>query len=216
MLRILRRATLFLLLLTVPAPTAHADWWEILAELTGPGPSDGRGKLPESATATIYCRGFNSGSGFFRLLDRGDPRGPCFFVDLHNFEAPDDDKFFRVRTTLTEVGPTYRLAPPIEVGVGLGVIHFNSSGRTADRLTISFPRVVFKPLLLVPSLQEKRKGNWGFFQIYFRATHIIGELNSRDDFRPKPGHTFQTRDDLVPSTGFLIDVVGLTRLILNK
>src|SRR6266850_5149319 len=197
MLRILRTATLVLVLLTFLPQAAHADWWEVLAELSGPGPFAGRGKVPESATATIYCRGFSSGSGWFRLLDRADPRGPCVFVDLHNYEAPDDDKFFRVRATLTEVGPTYRLAPSVEVGLGVGFIHFNSSGRTADRFTVSFPRVVFKPLLLSSTLQEKRKGNWGFFQVYFRETHIVGELNSNDDFRPRAGHTFKTNDDLV-------------------
>ena len=216
MLRTLRITTLLLITMSTLSQPAKADWWDFFAELSGPGPFNGRGKLPENATATIYCHGVSSGSGFFRLLDRGDSRGPCIFADVRLFEAPDDDKFFRVRMTVTEVGPTYRLAPPIEVGVGIGVIHFNSNGRTADRLTVSLPRLIFKPFLLSSSLQEKRKGNWGFFQMYFRETHIVGELNSNDDFRPKAGHTFKTNDDLVPSTGFLIDVVGLTRLILNK
>jgi hypothetical protein len=214
-MRRMRRGTwLALILLIVSARPAKANIWDILLELSGPGPFDGRG----NASATIYCHGFDSGSGFLRLLDRPDARGPCFFVDVRRFESPDDERFFRVRVTTTEVGPMYRIAPPIEVGFGVGVIHFNSSGRTADRATFSFPRVVLKPLLLVPSWQGKRKGNLGFFQFYFRETQILGELNKKDDFRATPTNTqpFKVNNDLVASAGMIIDVVGLVRLIANK
>jgi len=215
MMQALRITSMVLIVMTIWSVPAKADIWDWLEQLSGPGPFNGRGKLPESATATIYCHGFDSGSGWLRLLNRADARGPCVFADVHNFEAPDDERFFRVRATLTEFGPTYRIAPPVEVGIGVGLIRFNSTGKITDRMTISFPRVVFKPLLLVPSLQEKRKGNWGFIQMYFRETHILGKLN-QDDFRPQRGTTFHTDEDMVASTGILIDVVGLTRLILNK
>lgn len=216
MLRTLRVTSLVLITMLVWSQPANADWWDFFAELSGPGPFHGRGHWPENVMATIYCHGVSSGSGWVRLLDKAEARGPCFFADLRNFEAPNDDKFFRTRATVTEIGPTYRLAPPIEVGIGVGVIHFNSTSRTADRFTLSFPRVVLKPILLVPSWQESRKGNWGFFQIYFRETRILGELNGKDDFRAASTRPFQARNDMVASTGFLIDVVGLTRLILNK
>src|SRR2546426_6452456 len=111
MLRVLRATGLVLIATIFWSSPAEADIWDFLAELSGPGPFDGRGKLPEAAMATIYCRGVRSGSGFLRLLDNPDARGPCFFAEVHNFEAPDDERFFRVRATITEVGTTYRLAP---------------------------------------------------------------------------------------------------------
>jgi hypothetical protein len=210
------------IVMTIWSQPAMADWWDWFAELSGPGGFKGRGTskfpFPTNVAATVYCQG----SGWFKLLDNPDARGTCFFVDFRGFEAPEDFKFRRVSATVTEIGPTYRLAPPIEIGFGVGVMHFNSrfdttgETRTADRMTVSFPRLVLKPLLLVPGLQQKARGNFGFLQVYFRETAIVGELNKKDDFLPLSSEPFQVRNDLVASTGVLIDVVGLFRLISKR
>ena len=104
MLRTLRITTLLLITMSTLSQPAKADWWDFFAELSGPGPFNGRGKLPENATAAIYCHGVSSGSGFFRLLDRGDSWGPCIFADVRLFEAPDDDTALEIVTKLSHHG----------------------------------------------------------------------------------------------------------------
>jgi hypothetical protein len=156
--------------------------------------------------ATLYCKG--TAAGKFKMLHSADDKGPCIFTDVHRFKSEEDDRFFPVRMEMYEAGPTYRLAPAFEVGVGMGLIHFDSSGVKTNRFILTFPRFVFKPLMF----KDPSNGNLGFIQIYFSENHIFGELDE-DDFRPKPGVTFHTRHDLVPSTGFIVDAVALVRLL---
>jgi hypothetical protein len=166
--------------------------------------------------ATIYCQG----RGVLRLLEGTGQNATCIFADVRRFRSDEDDRFFPVDVEIYETGPTYRLAPPIEIGFGIGLIHFNSERLeggdvTRNHLTLSFPRIAFKPLLLFPGLQNVRQGNLGFIQYYFRETRIIGELTEAD-FSPKPGARFRAVDENVSSTGFLIDVVALVRLFTNR
>jgi hypothetical protein len=206
---------LLLILAFVPVP-AEAQIWDILAELSGPGPFTGRGNV----SATIFCHGAlprngGEGSGWFRLLSEPDKKGPCYFVDVRRFKSKEDTYFFPTRVEVYEAGTMYRLAPPVEIGFGLGVIHFDSGGGEikANRMTLSFPNVVLKPFLLSTRLQNN--GNWGFFQAYFRETRIVGELTAAN-FLPKPGAVFETRHDFVPSAGFIIDAVALLRLFTDR
>src|SRR5262245_49905394 len=207
MLRLLRGIGLLLLTLTTFSQPAQADGWDWLGGLSGAGPQTGRGNL----AATIYCWGADAGR--FQTLQHAEDRGPCIFADVHRFKSDEEDiRFFPVRTEMYESGPTYRLAPAFEVGVGLGLIHFDSSGVKTNRFVLTFPRFVLKPLLFKKNADN---GNLGFIQMYFSENHIMGELNE-DDFRPRPGVTFHTRHDLVPSTGFIIDAVALVNLILKR
>jgi hypothetical protein len=208
MLRLLRGIGLLLLIFTTFSQPARADIWDWFGDLSGAGTSTSRGNL----AATLYCRGADAGK--FQTLQHADDKGPCFFADVHRFKSdPEDIRFFPVRMEMYESGPTYRLAPAFEVGVGAGLIHFDSSGVNTNRFILTFPRFVLKPLLFKKNADN---GNLGFIQMYFSENHIIGELNA-DDFRPKPaGVDFHVRHDLVPSTGFIIDAVALVRLVMKK
>lgn len=230
MLRILRISTLLLVVMTAwPGRAQAVDFWDWLAALSGPGRFESRG----NGTLTVYCwhgdftedaaegKTGNSEGGndhWFHLLQDRHAKGPCIFFDVRTFRTlkhQDDPRWFPVRLEIYEAGPTYRLWAPLEIGVGAGVIHFNSGGIIANRTIVDAPRVALKPLLLFPALQKKGNGGFGFFSAYYRASFILGELN-QNDFRPKPGTTFKTENELVPSAGFLIDPVALVRLIAKK
>ena len=228
--RILRLTTLLLIIMAICSKPARAQgWWDFFAELSGPGPFQSRG----NATVTVYCwhgdftadatqgktgseRGGND--RWFHLLQDPKAKGPCIFLDVRAFRTrkqEDDRRWFPVRMEVYESGATYRLWAPLEIGVGAGVIHFDSAGIIANRAIVDVPRVALKPLLLIPALQKQRNGGFGFFTAYYKASFILGTL-TQDNFRPKPGTTFHTENDLVPSAGFMIDPIALVRLIANR
>jgi len=229
MSRAQRVFSLLLLVFAISNRPAHADIWDWAAELSGPGGFEGRG----NGTLTVYCwhgdftadptegktgndRGGND--KWLHLLQDRKAKGPCIFFDLRTFRTSkheDDPRWFPVRAEVYQAGPTYRLWAPLEIGVGVGVVHFDSAGIKTNRAIIDAPRVVLKPLFLIPALQKKRNGGFGFLQAYYKASFILGELNETN-FRPKPGTTFHADNDLWPSAGFLIDPVALVRLISNK
>jgi hypothetical protein len=229
MSKTLRFPTLLLIVMAISSKPAQADFWEWMAELSGPGGFVSRG----NATVSVYCwhkdftadesegRTGNDRGGndrWFHLLQDRTAKGPCIFFDLRTFrtsKGEDDPRWFPVRAEIYNAGPTYRIWTPLEIGVAAGIIHFDSGGIKTNRAIIDAPRVNLKPLLLIPALQKKRNGGFGFFQATYRASFILGELNETN-FRPKRGTTFHTDNDLVPSAGFIIDPVALVRLISNK
>jgi len=206
--------------------SAYAGWWDWLAELSGPGGFHSRGNM----TVTVYCwhgpveenkdegtTGNARNAHWFHLLQDRKAKGPCVFFDARLFESKDlnDPRWFPTRLEIYDAGPTYRLWTPLEIGVGMGVVHFHSGAIKTDRLIFALPKVTLKPLLLVPAHQKIRNGGLGFFQVYYKAELIQGELTEAN-FRPKPGTTFRVTNDLVPAAGFMIDPVALVRLIANK
>jgi hypothetical protein len=229
MSRVLRVTTLLLIVMTMWSRPVHADIWDFFADMSGPGPFDGRG----NGTLTVYCwhsdftadesegrtgRDRGGNDKWFHLLQDRKAKGPCIFLDVRTFRThkhEDDPRWFPVRMEVYESGATYRLWAPLEIGVGAGLIHFDSSGVITNRAIVDVPRVALKPFLLIPALQKKRNGGLGFFQAYYRASFILGNL-TQDNFRPKRGTTLNTDNDLVPSAGFLIDPIALARLIANK
>jgi hypothetical protein len=136
----------------------------------------------------------------------------CLFLDQRFFESEPDARFNAVHVVVTEIGPSIRLHPAMEVGAGVGVIRFSSEGKSATRLTGSFPRLVFNPLLAIPKLQTNARADWGFLKIYFRESIIFGGL-SEEDFSAKPTTQFSVQHERVRSMGFIIDVVPLTHLV---
>src|SRR5262245_46368781 len=94
-----------------------------------------------------------------------------------------------------------------------------TSGATKSitRGTVTVPRIVFKPLELATraaGVTNRRGGGYGFLQLYYKQTMILGEL-SRDDFLPKTNEPFRVQHDLVPNAGVNIDVAALVHLIVG-
>ena len=219
-------STLILFLMATCSTSAYADLWDWLAELSGPGGFHSRGNM----TLTVYCwhepvaedkaegtTGNARNAHWFHLLQDRKAKGPCVFFDARVFESKDlnDPRWFPTRLEIYDAGPTYRLWTPLEIGVGMGLVHFHSGAVKTDRLIFALPKVTLKPLLLVPAHQRFRNGGLGFLQVYYKAQLIQGELTEAN-FRPKPGTTFRVNNDLVAAAGFMIDPVALVRVIANK
>lgn len=220
MQRVLRLGCLMLVVLGVCSRPAEANLWDWMEELSGPGPF--RDPFPFSNfVLTLKCEG----SGAFRL-STVDVKSPttCFFLDqrvLNNDDKKNpefgDPRFNKVNVSITEIGPSIRLHPAFELSAGMGAIHFSGSGTSETRLTISFPRLVFNPLLAVPKWQTNNNADLAFFKIYFRESIIVKGLH-QSDFSPKPEQAksstpFATTNERVMSMGFIIDYVALGHLL---
>jgi hypothetical protein len=201
---------------------AEAGLWDLIEALDGPGPSSGNGNI----MVNLICSdtGANPAAAFKTRLLHNTLRipesasgGACLFYDFRSFKADEDERFFPVDIDVTEFGPSLRLHAAFEVGAGIGWLSFKSRfpGATSDlegtKLTVSFPRLVFKPLMAIPFRPFKGNPGWGFFQMYFRETIVVGNV-ADEDFASKPGTEFSRDDQRVSSMGFIIDVTSVLRL----
>jgi hypothetical protein len=195
-------------------PRADANIWDWLEALDGPGPSRSRGNL----MANIFCsetRPNRVTGRLFEIPREANAQGTCLFIDVRRFHADEDDRFHPVDTQITEFGPSVRLHRAVELGAGVGYLSFHSVNPASrqefdgTRMTISFPRLVFKPFMTPTNVKNP---DWGFFQMYVRETIIVGEL-TQDDFASKPGNEFSRRHQRVRSMGFIIDAPSAFRLI---
>lgn len=216
----------------VGSPWAEAGGlWDWLEELNGPGPSAGR-RPP--LMASLFCTGAplrgkseesNAGLKVFRkafqIVKDPDKPSSCLYWDYHAFHAADDIRFYPVDTSMWEIGTTVRLHRTLEIGGGFGRLSFSSRNTDSDanpeitggRATVTFPRVVFKPLLAIPKVPNH--ASWGFLQIYFKQTIVFGEL-TQDDFASKPGNEFSRTNQRVDSVGFVIDLSALLNFKTNQ
>jgi hypothetical protein len=216
MTRAARLLCLVLIVVLNRAAPAHANPWDWIEALDGPGPSRSRGNL----MANIFCSDSTPNRYTKRIFEI--PRDPdlqstCLFVDVRRFHADEDDRFYPVDLTITEFGSSVRFHRALEMGVGVGWMSFSSHypGKDDDeiegtRMTISFPRLVFKPLLM--SKGWGRNADLGFIQMYVRESIIVGGLD-QDDFATKPGHDFSRRHQRVLSMGFIVDAPSAVRLV---
>jgi hypothetical protein len=144
----------------------------------------------------------------------------CVFVDYHTFKAVDDSRFYPVESQLLEFGVSARVHATTEIGAAIGRFSFSSRNTdipgspelSGSRVAVSFPRVVFKPLLAIPVDRFQGNAYWGFFQVYFKHTILEGDLNETH-FASKPGTQFERTNQRVESVGFLIDGTALAHLL---
>ena len=219
MRRPFRLAVLVLTVSLLGAAHAEAGLWDWLDELNGPGPSGSRGNF----MLNLLCTGTGSPSEswrsrLFEIPRDATGRDACLFFDRRWFHADEDSRFYAVNITVTEFGPTVRIHPAVELGAGIGWLSYSSTHGVTNqefdgtRLTISFPRVVLKPLAVVPYRDMMTNPDWGFLQMYFRESIVAGEL-TQNDFASKPGTTFSRKYQRVKSMGFIIEVPSLIRLV---
>jgi hypothetical protein len=135
----------------------------------------------------------------------------CMFFDLRVLHADDDLRFYPVDIVFGEIGTSIWIHNLVEIGAGAGAIWFTSRNPETDhrytgiRPTVTFPRIAFKPLLALPKVDDSR---WGFFQVYFKESIIVGTVD-QDDFASKPGNIFSRNSQRVTSMGFIIDLPSL-------
>jgi len=232
MQRAIRFVSLTLTVVTIWCVPAEASIWDWFAELSGPGPF--RNQLSKSkrafvpGTSTLFCKPVLNGAGAnlsdLRWFRVGDNRALCAVVDLRNLETNPNDRYQPVKLKALEFGGVYKVDSYLDIGLSAGFIHFSSENETTGatkgitRGTVTFPRVVFKPLefgrKVVAPNSSAREGGFTFLQFYYKQTMILGEL-SRDDFFPKTPEPFRVPDDLVPNAGLNIDVAAAAHLIAS-
>ncbi len=216
---LLRLGCLLLAMSVVGPAPAQANIWDWLEVLNGPGPSRSRGNF----MVNLFCRGTDGLNvakqpralgRFMQIPPLSGADTTCLYVDQRWLHAEDDTRFYPVNISLTEIGSSVWLHPAVELGAGVGFLRFNSENAASQkfsgsRLTFSFPRLVFKPLLALE--RNRQNANWGFLQIFFKESIIVGDL-SDEDFASKPGTDFSRRHQRVESMGFIIDVTSLIGL----
>jgi hypothetical protein len=226
MIRALRLTSLVFAIGLMGSSPAEAGFWDWLEELNGPGPSTGR-RPP--VMANLFCteaqarqtiNSDNFGAKIFnrvlRIAESPRANSTCVFTDYHAFGADDDSRFYPVDTSLWEVGTSTRLHPTLEIGAAIGRLSFSSQQPnnpeiSGSRLTISFPRVVFRPLAAIPGAPFNEDAGWGFLQVYFKYTIVKGALD-QTDFASKPDTVFERTNQRVESVGFVIDAASLLSL----
>ena len=199
--------------------------WDWLEELNGPGPStgwnllynvrcSGKDGLPANARPDAVPEKL---SGRFAVPKYSNANASCLFVDYRDLHAAEDPRFYPVDVRITEVGTSAWVHSAVEIGAGVGWMHFSSRNPmtsedfSGNRLTISFPRIVFRPFLAIPAAKF-RDARWGFFQMYFKETIVVGNVN-QGDFASKPGTIFDRSNQRVESVGFMIDLRALVETI---
>jgi hypothetical protein len=203
-----------------PAEARLIDWLE---ELSGPGPFTGNGGL----VGTIcFGSAVKSEGRAARIVGAApeDKRKPCAYFDFRHFETENDDNFHQfgktVGATAYDFGATWLLYRPIELGAGIGFVRFAANDVSTTKMTLTGPRVVIKPLLMLTPVSKWRDSNgapttWAkvasVVKLHARQTVILGNLQATD-FGVAPGlSTFNVDNDQVTSFGLLIDVTEYWR-----
>ena len=219
-MRLIRIVACVALMMIVPA-TARATWWDWIQEMSGPGPFVSRGPV----LATVCSKDLS------RLIANDRPvennwgvDKPCWFVDLRRFASDDNRKNFPAPVDLTafDAGLTLQLLPYrfVEIGAGLGVAHFSGANDvTANRFTVTIPRVVITPLALLSPLSSKHKFVKNFVRVlklHAGYIWIPGSVQAEDfgvNRGTGPGQsTFgPVTGEFLPTHGILIDFGELLR-----
>ncbi len=229
---LLRLGCLLLAMSVVGPAPAQANIWDWLEELNGPGPSRSRGNfmvnlLCEDTTGLHRPSPLTDGPNgpnrralkrFMQIPKEPGAQTTCLYLDQRWLHAEDDTRFHPVNISITEFGSSVWLHRTVELGAGVGVMKFSSRNPETNqkfsgaRMTISFPRLVFRPLLAIPSKRTRADADWGFLQIYFKESIVVGDLSDAD-FASKPGTEFSRRHQRVESMGFIVDVTALSGLL---
>jgi hypothetical protein len=185
-----------------PAQANILDWMQ---EWSGPGP------FREGGSGLFtWCR-FN----YNAEKESDQNEHPCLFFDLRRLVAVDKDNFpVQVTAKFLDVGWTWRVRRPLEVGVGVGMMSAEGN-KTAVRPTITVPRVVVKPALLVAELlpvpkdllfntNRKPSRLFHIVKLYVRGNFILGQLNGQDLGVNRS--SYNRTNEFVLSRGLLIDL----------
>ncbi|MGE3509671.1 MAG: hypothetical protein AB7N65_12400 [Vicinamibacterales bacterium] len=218
-------SALVLVAALAPRPAyAGKSWWDFLEALSGPGPFKGKSHYmfegvcagPTDTRTSDQRReltwiGRPSVSGPPSLEDIA--RRPCLYFDLARLEAPARPPYpDAVAATFSEIGVSYALIRPIDLGMGAGVLRFSTptpaGARTETRAVVTPIRFVVKPLFMIPSLQKRE---WpDVIRVYFKQSLLIGGLNG-GDFGADPA-VFSEPSEFVRSFGLVIDAGQLVRI----
>jgi hypothetical protein len=198
-------------LLVAPGDAAAkglGDIWDVLDNLSGPGPFSGvpvvTGKFPcwEDGVKKVRTS----------MVDP-DLSDPCLYFEFRRLKAEPDVRYQEVTATLATVGVTYHLLKAFEVGASGGVAVFRTTVGNTDytvKNAIISPRLVFKPLrAFVPKWRNSSRA--GALQMHYRPTIRFGKIDGSDF--GVPASTFSSGTEFMPKgySYVVIDVFDLLR-----
>jgi hypothetical protein len=205
------KRTLLIACLTILSLVAHprpasAGWWAWLEEFSGPGPF--KGKYP--SVILTFC--FDKGQiGLSPLSADKKPATMkfCLYADESTFEPKGNANaaFPRVDVDLRDFGAAVRLNNWLDVGAGVGRLGFNNATNGLhNKFAGPVLRVVFRPLVLIPTQSHTARQLEGILNVYFKET-MVGPLNGAD-FGQVPS-TFASGREVRASGGFILDLTAL-------
>src|ERR1700674_587616 len=132
MKRSLRLAGVIVVVVLGCARPAQANLWDVLEELSGPGPFHTR--APYNLMLNLICT--DTKKRLFTFPEADPAKQPtCLFYDERFLRADADTRFGRVDVLMIETGPYVRLHRTFEVGAGIGFIRFSSTRADGTKLT---------------------------------------------------------------------------------
>ena len=218
-----RSFVLGLVLLFACAQPARADIWDWLEEMSGPGPFKTKplvGRVgPGNMTYTLFCRAPKGKADFTPFFERGrdglseevTSGEECLTLDFRKFRFPGNGRFEATSVQITELSYGYKIGPAIEIAGGVGWFRTSSEGVSGSQIEVSVPKVTVMPALFFDAAQKHR--DWGFFQAYFRHSHILAELDATNFGLKRGNENFKLTSDGVASAGFIIEPIALGHLI---
>lgn len=225
MKRALSLVGMALITLLFPAP-ARADVWDWLSEFSGPGPFHTRNlNLMTPCVEEIKATSEEA----MKPVSVSQPK-TCWWVDYRSFtNKPDQDDFRagRVDIHVTEAGASVKVHRAIDIGFGAGAMFFDSdNGEPFTRAVLTVPRVVITPALLFGSDSDwttssstrlrRLKSFAKTVKYYFKENIVLGPL-SQEDFGLTPTQSnFKVTNDRVFSSGFILDLNEIGRLITGR
>ena len=205
------------------AQPARADIWDWLEQMSGPGPFKTKPLVgnwgPGNVTYTLFCRSPKKSADFTPFFDKGNVNlseevtsgEECLTLDFRKFQFPGNERFEATFVQITEMAYGYKIAPAIEVGGGIGWFRTSSAGVSGSQVEVSVPKVTVMPALFFDAAQKHR--DWGFFQAYFRHSHILAEMDATNFGLKRGNENFKLTSDGVASAGFIIEPIALIHLV---
>lgn len=211
--------TVLISLFLVPQPARAWDWWDWAQEFSGPGPFHYGGNIMAEVCPRIVQKADGDGP----RVDWQQPFSEakkCYFLDIRSFVPDERDNFGAtdLRVTFYESGPSMRVLDVLDIGYGVGLMHASSKNGGSNKFVLTFPRIVFKPIVFAGTDGYWRKHptgkKWaGVVKYYLRGNIVTGELTGKDFGLTEADAQFNFRvsHDYVLSAGFLFDFTELMR-----
>ena len=206
------------------ARPAAAGLWDWMQEWSGPGPFTSKTKPPIMVN---FC------PDDYRIAEPSPSKTPkCLYFDVRYLDAEANDNFpVKVSVTMVDVGITnklrvWRLRDSVELGYGLGFLHASSDAGVASgsgvpigngsltRLTVTMPRLLVKPLLIVPEVlghSDFSANHPGWRSVlsipkgYVSGTLVVGRMDGNDLGVPTEVRQYSENLEYLLSRGVFLD-----------
>jgi len=211
--KVLTIGVLVLILMTVARPAEAL--WDFLQEWSGPGPFYGKHAM---VMANLRCE-----DGYATSTATGTGAPWCVFSDYRDLETKPNENFpIAVRVRFLDVGVKSKLRiwkfqQSIEGGVAVGLMlasgDEDAGGKNALRLTVTAPRVVVMPaLLLAESFGRGTLGDRAWWKrllrvpkLHLGGTFIVGRLDAEALGVDPTRSDYRRNNEYVLSRGIVLD-----------